>query len=89
MWCNNCHTIRRIQVQILDIAACISFYADAQRKRMTPSLLHNPVINKYSRLGSLSLVQQSVYKENSGFRPAVLRRKIDLVLHTAHGGGVG
>ena len=42
------------------------------------------------RRGSLALVRQpTLEKENSQFKPTLLRLKIDLVLHPAHGRRVG
>ena len=75
-------------VQILDETVCISLCANALGKSMNQSVLF-PALSKLSgRLSSLALIRQAIKKENSEFKPDVLRLNIDIVFHHAHDGEV-
>ena len=60
------------QVQILNKAVCISYYANTFAKGMNPTVLSTTMGKLKSRLGSLTSVWQLVVeRENSEFKPVV------------------
>ena len=78
------------RVQILAETDCISHSTNTLGEGMNPIILPPAMGKLKDRLGSSALVRQLVYeKENSEFKPAKLRLKIDLVSYPARAGGVG
>ena len=64
-----------IWVQILNKGISILICVNAFGKDINPSLLSIPGMGKYGKVGSLALRQPVLEKENSAFKPAVLKFK--------------
>ena len=74
-------------LQILNEAVCISHRINTLAKGMNPTIHHLAIGNETDRLSSVR--QLFLEKENSEFKPVVLRLKTDLVSHPARGRRVG
>ena len=78
------------RVQILDEAVCVSHSTNAREKILIPKGVLPAIGKSWDRLGSLALERQPVSeKEDSKFKLAAPRLKIDLVSQPACDGGVG